>query len=669
MEHTADPLLLSAFVFLAAAVIIVPMARKTGLGSVLGYLFAGIFIGPYGLSFVTETQDIMHFAEYGVIMMLFLIGMELNPKTLWAMRRAILGLGGMQVIFTTIVLAALLSFLTKWQEALCVAAALSLSSTAMVLQILGERNLTKRRIGRKAFSVLLFQDIAVIPMLALMPIFATFPTEYNHFSSGAGAATPLWVETFKIIMAISVIFFLGRFVIQHAFDYISASRMREIFTASSLLLIIAITLFMKALGISAALGAFMAGVVLANSSYRHTLEADIQPFKGLLLGLFFISVGMSINFELILQHPLLIICGILILLSVKAFILYGLAYLFKMKTPHNMTFSLLLCQSGEFAFVIMQAGTIQGVFSPSTASIVSAIAALSMMLTPLLLIFNDRLVAMLAKSYSDENPEYDTISETDCPVIIAGYGRVGQLIGRLLDSQGLDPVILEQSPEQINLLRHFGNKVYFGDAMRFDVLRAAGIEKAKYLVITLGSPESVLTLTKRVKEKFPHIKIFVRARNRRHAYELHKAGADIIRRELFDSSLWLGQRLLEELGMRKYDARTNVFLFKKHDQEVLEHSFDFFDNEKEMLSFTRQSTEELQQILTDDKLNASPAHYADGWGSIEEDVLNDENRTKEDDISPHYINAALKDISNDNMGALTTHYESIDNNDDDKKDE
>lgn len=667
MEHTLDPILLSAFVFLAAAVVIVPLARKTGLGSVLGYLFAGILIGPFGLSLVTETQDVMHFAEYGVIMMLFLIGMELNPKTLWNMRKPIVGLGGMQVVFSTMVIAAILSISTKWQEALCVAAALSLSSTAMVLQILGERNLTKRRVGRNSFSVLLFQDIAVIPILALMPIFAIYPTEYNQFSANNGGASPLWIETFKIIGAISVIFFLGRFVIQHALDYISASRMREIFTASSLLLIIAITLFMKALGISAALGAFMAGVVLANSSYRHTLEADIQPFKGLLLGLFFISVGMSINFTLMIEHPLLVFGGVILLLLIKGAVLYALSYLFKMTAPYNVTFSLLLCQAGEFAFVIMQAGAMQGVVTLNTASLVNAIAALSMMATPLLLIFNDRISKMLAAGYKDENPIYDDINESDCPVIIAGYGRVGQLIGRLLYSQGLDPIILEQSPEQINLLRNFGNKVYFGDAMRQDVLHAAGIDKAKILVITLGSPESALELTKMVKEHFPHITIFARARNRRHAYELHKAGAHIVRRELLDSSLWLGQRILEQLGMRKYDARINVMKFKKHDQEVLEHSFEFFDNEKEMLSFNRQSSEELRQILTDDRVGSSSAHLADGWGSIEEDILNDENYEKHQDISTRHINKALKDISNDNMGALTTHHKGHDEIDDDNK--
>jgi voltage-gated potassium channel Kch len=425
---------------------------------------------------------------------------------------------------------------------------------------------------------------------------------------------------------------------------------------------------MGALGISAALGAFMAGVVLANSSYRHTLEADIQPFKGLLLGLFFISVGMSIDFNLIINNPLLILCGVLLLLAIKGAILYALSYLFKMKTPFSITFSLLLCQSGEFAFVIMQAGALQGVVTQTTANYVNAIAALSMMLTPLLLIYNDRLTKILAASYKDENPEYDTISETHCPVIIAGYGRVGQVIGRLLYAQGLDPIILEQSPEQINLLRHFGNKVYFGDAMREDVLQAAGIEKAKIFVITLGNPELALALTKMVKELHPHITILARARNRRHAYELHEAGAHIVRRELLDSSLWLGQRLLEQLGMRKYDARNSVMCFKKHDQEVLEHSFEFFTNEKEMLSFNRQSSQELKQILADDLASSSNAHLADGWGSIEEDILNEENEEElKERISARHINQALKDISNDNMNAfMPAHGYPDDNKNEDK---
>jgi len=365
---------------------------------------------------------------------------------------------------------------------------------------------------------------------------------------------------------------------------------------------------------------------------------------------------MSINFALVIQYPLLVICGVVALVVIKASILYALAHLFRMKTPYNITFSFILCQAGEFAFVIMQTGSVQGVVTPNTASIVMAIVALSMMLTPFLMMINDRLTTLLCKTFKDENIEYDTIDNTDCPVIIAGYGRMGQIIGRLLYAQGLEPIILEQSPEQINLLRHFGNKVYFGDALRLDVLRSAGIEKAKIMIITLGNPESALTLTKMVKEHFPTIKIMVRGRNRRHAYELHKAGADIVRRELLDSSLWMGRRVLETLGMRKYEARRKMQIFKKHDQEVLEHSFEFFDNEKEMLSFSRQSSEELQQILSDDRRTQHQAHFADDWDNLPD--VDDKTMAKADnesELSTAQVNQVLRSISNDNLGALTTH--------------
>lgn len=652
MDHSSHSFLLSAFVFLAAAVLIVPLARKSGFGSVLGYLFAGILIGPYGLSLITEAKDIMHFAELGVVLMLFLIGMELNPRTLWAMRKPIVGLGGIQVVLTALIIAATLSFFFKWQVAVCIALALSLSSTAMVLQIMSEKNLTKKKVGRHAFSVLLFQDIAVIPILAILPVLVTYQvggTSQGGESHNMTESLPAWVEPFKIIGATAAIFFIGRYVIQHALDYISTSRMREIFTASSLLLVIGITLLMQSLGLSAALGAFVAGVVLANSEYRHTLEADIEPFKGLLLGLFFISVGMSINFDVVLAKPLLIILGVLSLMVLKGLILFGLARLFRMQPPYNYTFSFILCQAGEFAFVIMQAGLTQGVVTGEIATIVSAIVALSMLITPFLMMLNDRVSSYLYRNFKEDNPEYDTIEGENCPVIIAGFGRMGQVIGRLLTAQGYEPVILEQDPAQINLLRHYGNKVYFGDAMRLDVLRAAGIEKARMIVITLGSPEAALSLTKMVREHYPHIRIVVRGRNRRHAYELHKAGADIVRREILDSSLWLGRKVLEGLGMGRFEARNKAMLFQHHDEDVLQHSYEFFDNEKELLSFSRQTNKELEQILADDRRSQHHAHTADGWGNAQEDEDAEAQANKgHPHLSTATINSALEAISNDN---------------------
>ncbi len=610
--------LLSAFVFLAAAVAVVPLAKKGGLGSVLGYLIAGILIGPFCLGLVKDTEDVMHFSEYGVVLMLFLIGMELKPRTLWAMRKPILGLGGLQVLLTTMVLSALLSFFMAWQMALAIGAALSLSSTAMVLQIMNEKNLVKTPMGQNAFSVLLFQDIAVIPLLAMLPLLATIDanSDVGHGVQHSVFDLPAWLEPFKILIVVGVIVFAGRYLIHHAFRYITESRMREIFTASSLLLIIGVALLMQSLGLSAALGAFVAGVVLANSEYRHTLEADIEPFKGLLLGLFFISVGMSINFDTLMAEPLVVVISVIVLIAVKAGILFGLSFLFNMRTPHNRTFTVLLSQGGEFAFVISQVAVAGGVLLPDIATIVSAVVALSMLTTPILMIVNDRFIIKSFGRSDEADPEdFDTIDHHGAEIIIAGYGRFGQIIGRFLIAQGHNPLILEQDPQQIGILRRFGNKVYFGDPTRLDVLKSAGAADAKILVVTFDDPDRILSIVHLAKEHFPHLKIFARARNRRHAYELHKAGVDVFRRELFDSSLWIGRQILQSLGMRAYDARNRAMKFMYYDEDVLHRSFEFFENEKDLISFARRSQDELEIVLADDHHGVSDLNRRSGWGS------------------------------------------------------
>jgi monovalent cation:proton antiporter-2 (CPA2) family protein len=617
--------LLSAFVFLCAAVAIVPLAKKGGLGSVLGYLIAGILIGPHSLGLIDNPEKALHFSEFGVVLMLFLIGMELNPRSLWAMRNPILGLGGLQVLMTTLVLSAGLSFFMNWAVALTIGLALSLSSTAMVLQIMNEKKLIKTSLGSKSFSVLLFQDIAVIPILAMVPIIAAYaPQEAAHPAASGGEAVahatqaiihlPAWLEPFKVIIVVGIIVLFGRYVLQHAFQYISESRMREIFTATSLLLVTGVSLLMMSLGLSAALGAFVAGVVLANSEYRHTLEADIAPFKGLLLGLFFISVGMSINFPLVFDNLQIVTASVLALVGIKLAILLALANMFRIHSPFNWTFGLILAQGGEFAFVIMQVARAEHVVDSELSSIIAAIVALSMLMTPLLMIINDRLIQKRL-TQKGPAPSFDNIENEGHPVIIAGYGRFGQILGRLVSSQGYKTTILEEDPEQINSLRRFGNRVYFGDPSRLEMLSAAGAADAAALVIAVNDPERAIMITKIAKENFPHLKIFARARNRRHAYELNKAGADIIRRETFDSSLWLGRKVLEGLGMRSYHARNKAMRFMQHDHDILMHSFQFFEDEKELISFAKQSTEELEMILRDDRNKESHLMQNIGWGS------------------------------------------------------
>lgn len=626
MEDTG--FLLSAFVFMAAAVAVVPLAKKGGLGSVLGYLIAGILIGPFCLGLIEDTEDVMHFAEYGVVLMLFLIGMELQPRTLWAMRKPILGLGGLQMIVTTLCLCALLSFFMVWQMALAIAVAFSLSSTAMVLQMMNERGLMKTVMGQKAFSVLLFQDIAVIPVLALLPLLATIDPESEEGKAMHAQLfdLPAWLEPFKVFLVVGVIVFAGRYLMRYAFQYITASRMREIFTATSLLLVIGVSLLMQSLGLSAALGAFVAGVVLANSEYRHTLEADIEPFKGLLLGLFFISVGMSINFDTVMAEPLIVIISVIVLVGVKAAVLYGLATLFpRIKAPHNRTFAVLLSQGGEFAFVIMQVALGLGVVSADIATIVSAVVALSMVTTPILMLANERYNDKCYGPHAVREENYDAIHD-HADIIIAGYGRFGQIIGRFLIAQGHKPVILEQDPQQIDLLRRFGHSVYFGDPTRLDILISAGAAHAKILVVTFDDADKVLSMVKLARMHFPHLKIYARAKNRRHAYELHKAGADVFRRELFNSSLWMGRKVLEGLGMRAFDARSRAMKFMHYDEETLRRSYAFFENENELISFARRSQSELEAILSDDMGTAR----RDGWGHGAGDASADSAEPGED---------------------------------------
>lgn len=600
-----NSILFSVFIFLAAACCIVPLAGRLKLGSVLGYLIAGVLIGPFGLSLIDNPEEIMHFAEFGVVMMLFIIGLELEPQKLWALRKSIIGLGGLQVLLTTAGITALgMALGFSFQPSLACGMALSLSSTALVLQMLQEKSLLNTAAGESSFAALLFQDMAVIPMLAIMPLLGAsgnFPatTEATFVSSMPG-----WMHAELVMAVICAIIFGGRYASRHVFRYIARTNMREVFTATSLAVIVGITLLMELIGLSPAMGAFVAGVVLANSEYKHTLEADIEPFKNLLLGLFFISIGMGMNFVIIATHPLGIISAVLALVAIKITVLMLLGKVFGLNASQNSIFSFVMSQGGEFAFVMFQYSNTLNVMPPEHTAFLTLVVALSMATTPFLMMLGSRLIMPRFMSLLPER-EADVINQNN-NVIIAGYGRFGQIIGRFLHAQGLTTTILEKNPDQIDLLRKFGGSGYFGDASRLELLASAGAAKARLLVVAVDDADKALEIVRLAREHFPHMKVFARARNRRHAHELNKAGAHYFIRETFDSSLRMAQEVMVELGYTRADMADKAQKFKKHDEATLKKSFEFFDQEPELISFARQASQELERILQNDITEENP---------------------------------------------------------------
>lgn len=588
------------FIFLAAASLIVPIASRFKLGSVIGYLVIGVLIGPYGFNIAGNGAQIMQFSEFGVIMMLFLIGLELEPPMLWRLRKLIMGLGSLQVLLTTVALTLLgLVMGHPWQQSLAISMALSLSSTALVLQMLQEKNLLRTAEGESSFSVLLFQDIAVIAILIIIPLLANSSAQPLPSPTNAFTHMPHWLHTILVIGIISLLVLIGHFFSHRLFSMIAKSNLREVFTATSLALVVGITLLMQIIGASPALGAFVAGVVLANSEYKRTLETDIEPFKGLLLGLFFISVGMGMNFSLFAEQSTSIILTVLVIIITKLLVLILLGRFFELTRLQTLGFALALSQVGEFAFVLLQFSQTVQVISASTAGFFTLIVALSMTITPFLMLFYYRYI--VPKYFSVlPNKQYDTIDETN-PVILAGYGRFGQVIGRFLKGQGVPVTVLENDPDQIELLRKFGVKGYFGDASRLDLLKNAGAAQAKLLIIAIDDPENTLTIVKLAKQYFPNLKIYARARNRRHAYELHKEGVDYFKREIFDSSLLMARDIMVALGHSPESMRRKARLFSQHDEVSLRKSFEFFEKEPELISFSRQVAGELERILREDQ--------------------------------------------------------------------
>lgn len=563
----AHDFLTEAFVFLAASVVSVLVASRIGLGSVLGYLVAGALIGPFGLGFMGDPEGVMHAAELGVVIMLFLIGLELEPALLWRMRTAILGLGGAQVIVT----GALFAFVgmrvgLDWRVSVAIGFILSLSSTAIVMQSLREKGLAATDFGRASFAVLLFQDIAVIPMLALFPLLATRAVASE---TGALASLPAWAQTLAVTGAIAGIVLAGRVLTRPLFRWIARLHLNEIFTACALALVAGVALLMQSVGLSPALGAFLAGVVLADSEYRHELQSDIEPFRALLLGMFFISVGAGIDFHLLTTRPALIAGLVASLVALKASAMYAIARAFRRPRPEALRIALALAQGGEFAFVLFAFAEGGGIVAPSTADPLVAAVALSMAVTPLLFLVGERAATWLeTESVTRETPTHFPLDERP-HAIIAGFGRFGQIVHRVLRANGYATSILEHSVDQVETVRGFGNKANYGDASRIDLLRAAGADDAKLLVIAVDDPEKALEIAEISRQTFPHLKILARAFDRAHVYELMKREVDAIERETFEGALRLGGAALRALGWRAHQAERAAGLFRRHDERNL----------------------------------------------------------------------------------------------------
>jgi glutathione-regulated potassium-efflux system ancillary protein KefC len=587
--------LILTLVYLAAAVIAVPLARFAGLGSIIGYLVAGIAIGPYGLNLVSDPQSMLHFAEFGVVLMLFLVGLELEPRRLWALRRPIFGWGSLQLFGSAALLFAVaVACGVAWRLALVAALGLAMSSTAIGLAVLNERNLSSTTAGQGVLSVALLQDIAAIPILALVPL----------LGSGAAhesGALDSWIEAARALAVIAAIVFGGRLLLRPMLRWIARSKTPEIFTAAALLLVVAIAALMQSVGLSMALGAFLAGVLLAESEYRRELETDLEPFKGLLLGLFFIAVGMGIDFQVVLRHPGLIVGLVIAFLSLKALVLWTMARTMPIPLAERSVFVVLLTQGGEFGFVVFQAATQGRVIDGEAASLLVAVVALSMLLTPLLLLASDRWWAAHLLAHRQETTEHRIEAPQSAPVIIAGFGRYGQIVGRLLFANGMSATVLDHDAEQVEATRRFGWQTYYGDATRLDLLRVAGAAQAKVLVVAIDDVDQNLALVDLARQHFPQLTIVARARDAPHWTKLHQRGVQFIERETLDSALMSGRSVLELLGIEPHRARTLAQRFRRHSIEQLVAMAPHLGDEKRLISLSKAGRQQLEQLLAQER--------------------------------------------------------------------
>jgi len=595
--------LLAGVLFLFAAVVAVPIAARLGIGAVLGYLLAGIVIGPWGLGFISDVDEILHFSELGVVFLMFIIGLELNPAKLWKLRRSIFGIGAGQVVFSALILGGLL-MLTQfsWQAAIIGGIGLAMSSTAMALQLMREKGMNRSESGQLGFSVLLFQDLAVIPAMALVPLLA-----------GKGDEHTDWVVLALKVLAFLAMLVGGRYLLRPLFRFIAASGVREVFTAASLLLVLGSALFMEMLGFSMALGTFLAGVLLAESEYRHELEIAIDPFKGLLLGLFFISVGMALNIGILFTHIIWILVSVLSLVAVKVLVLYGLAKVHGLRRSESLQFSGVLSQGGEFAFVLFSVAAAQNLFQGDQMPLLLVTVTLSMMTTPLLMKAIDKILFQRYNS-GEESEEKPHVEDDEPQVIVVGFGRFGQVIGRLLMANKMRITVLERDVSAVSLMRRYGYKVYYGDATELELLRAAGAESAKSIVITSNDPEDTMKIVHLCQHHFPHLAILARARGRFEAHELLQAGVTQFSRETFASALDLGRKALLTLGMHPHQAHRAQQHFRRLDMRMLRELIPIHTDNAQ-ISRVREARRELEEIF--EREMQSERRRLDGWDELE----------------------------------------------------
>ncbi|MBL7633949.1 glutathione-regulated potassium-efflux system protein KefC [Atlantibacter hermannii] len=598
--------LIQALIYLGSAALIVPIAVRLGLGSVLGYLIAGCLIGPWGLRLVTDAESILHFAEIGVVLMLFVIGLELDPQRLWKLRASVFGGGALQMAACGLALGGFCVALgLSWKIAILIGLTLALSSTAIAMQAMNERNLTVSQLGRSTFAVLLFQDIAAIPLVAMIPLLAS-----------SGAATTLGAFTLsalKVVGALALVVLLGRYVARPALRFVARSGLREVFSAVALFLVFGFGLLLEEAGLSMAMGAFLAGVLLASSEYRHALESDIEPFKGLLLGLFFIGVGMSIDFGTLIDNPLRILLLLVGFLAIKSVMLWLIARPLGVPRKQYRWFAVLLGQGSEFAFVIFGAAQTAQVLDVTWAKSLTLAVALSMAATPILLV----LLTRLEKSGSAQARDADEIDEEQPRVIIAGFGRFGQISGRLLLSSGVKMVVLDHDPDHIETLRKFGMKVFYGDATRVDLLESAGAANAEVIINAIDDPQASLQLTELVKEHFPRLQIIARARDVDHYIRLREAGVTLPERETFEGALKVGRQALEQLGVGSYEARERADLFRRYNTQMVEEMAQGAHDTAARADVYKRTSAMLTEIISEDRAHLSLIQRH-GWQGTKE---------------------------------------------------
>ncbi|MBL1223356.1 cation:proton antiporter [Chryseobacterium sp. L7] len=617
-------LAMNTLLFLGVAIIMVPLARKFGLSSVIGYILGGIIIGPYVLRLTgKDVNDIMHASEFGVIMLLFLVGLELEPRKFWEMRKKIVGLGLTQMLLSISLL--FLVFLSAgWRidKAIAIAMCFALSSTAIVLQTLQEKNNFKTMAGEASFSTLLFQDIAVIPILAILPLIANYKaSHHDNEIQILIQKLPEWLQAGTVILGVAILILLGRYVFVPFLRYVSKSGMTELLTASSLFLVIGVSELMAGIGLSPALGAFLAGVMLANSEFRHELEAQINPFKGLLLAVFFVSVGSTINFNIIQKDPLFIFSTVFAVLAVKFIVLYAIGKFFKIDTPQSLFYAFALSQVGEFAFVLINYASDLYLLGPELNAQMMAVTAITMCITPILLIINDKFItSKFIKEIPDEDNDFNILDNdvSQKKIIIVGFGHFGSTVGRLLKANKISATVLDRDSDRVKLLRSYGFKVYYGDATRIPILRAAGIDDAEILVLCLDDPDDNKFIADLVREHYPKVRIFVRAKNRIDAYNYLNNGIENIYRETLGTAVDMAVDVLHETGMRKYAARRMGQRFMAIDKASIRRLAKAKDDDEILLFTTKEILQREEELLAFDNLNFDNRNW-EGSSSVDEE--------------------------------------------------